>query len=190
MSVQHADIFHCLCCGRVIYEPHGTPAPTCCRQPMVRAVSDVVTDVPPPLFVDGVQAAETQENALLAEAVELGNWCHTIEDIDVSRYQELAEKLRELHAALLDRFDLVEQQNKSAHFAAAAESKRSEVERLRAEHRQILVELELFVADLKQGESSFRGWAEVCERLDALVADFRRNEDAQNALALRPRAQD
>jgi len=41
MSTEHTDIYHCQTCGRMVYRPHGTAAPTCCCEPMVCAVADV-----------------------------------------------------------------------------------------------------------------------------------------------------
>jgi hypothetical protein len=46
MTVQQADIFHCLSCGEVVYKPHGSRAPEHCGRPMVRAVAGIEKDIP------------------------------------------------------------------------------------------------------------------------------------------------
>jgi len=42
MPTQNLDIFHCQKCGRMVYQPHGASAPTCCRETMVCAVAGAV----------------------------------------------------------------------------------------------------------------------------------------------------
>ena len=45
MAVQHIDIYHCLKCGELIYREHDAPAPDCCGAEMVRAVSDIRSEI-------------------------------------------------------------------------------------------------------------------------------------------------
>jgi hypothetical protein len=46
MAIERTDIFHCLKCGRMVYQPHGLPAPSCCNETMFAAVTDGIHQVP------------------------------------------------------------------------------------------------------------------------------------------------
>src|SRR5271156_3985460 len=73
-----SDIFHCLKCGRIAYEPHGTsPPPACCEQPMIRAVTGVAKTGPVSADVEPPPEEIIDEYALLAEAIELTHWSRT-----------------------------------------------------------------------------------------------------------------
>ena len=99
MAEDHNDIFHCLKCGRIAYEPHGTsPPPACCGQPMVRAVADVAKPGPGGGEGKPPRESEVDEYALLAEAMELSHWSRSFPDADVARYDELALRVESLSA--------------------------------------------------------------------------------------------
>ena len=72
---------------------------------MVRAVTDIVKDLPQQGLAEPERESDVEEYALLAEAVELSNWCHRITDVDISRYNELAQRLQALGRALADQFE-------------------------------------------------------------------------------------
>jgi hypothetical protein len=161
MTVQHADLFHCLACGHVAYEPHGGPAPDCCGEPMVRAVADVIqepatTDIDRPV-AEPTEPSDLAEHALFAEVVELSQWCHGLRDVDIARREELADRLAGLQRALSDR----------------VESPEHVLPSLREQGGQLLASIAQFVTDLRNQRSSFTSWAQICDRLDVLVAQFR-----------------
>jgi hypothetical protein len=172
MTVQHADLFHCLACGRVAYEPHGGAAPDCCGQPMVRAVADVVREIPP-----GAEATSEcrgdEEHALFAEVVELSQWCHRLTDVDISRAEELANRLSVLHQALYDQIEDAGQSTARIGSASPDPDLRLAATRLRDREEQLLASLSRFVAQLRCGPSPFANWAQICDRFDELVAEFR-----------------
>jgi hypothetical protein len=183
MTEEHSDIFHCLKCGRLAYEPHGTsPAPACCGQPMVRAVADVVKEGPPTELAKTGREAEVEEYALLAEAMELSHWSRSFPDADVSRYEELAQRVKALAGALADQFQSEEHADDLAKAIGGNPAQRAAVERLRVEEQAMLSSLNLFAADLRRGPAGFRGWADVCDRLDLLTAAFRAHEDRESEL--------
>jgi hypothetical protein len=163
MTIEHADLFHCLACGRIAYEPHGGAAPDCCGQPMVCAVADVVEDLPVGAATNSPATesqgrGELEEHALFAEILELSQWCHRLQDVDISRGEELANRLSVLHQALFDRFDDADGSGTSA---------------VKEQRRQLMATFSRFVAQLRGGPSPFANWAQICDRLDELVAQFR-----------------
>jgi hypothetical protein len=174
MTVQHADLFHCLACGRVAYEPHGGVAPDCCGQPMVRAVEDVVKDVPASPAADpgGQGGGEIEDHALFAEVVELSQWCHQLRDVDISRSEELANRLSVLHQALIDQF---EDPPRGDRPLALAEKPRASIvaDHSQGQGQQLLAMFSRFVAQLRSGPLPFVNWAQICDRLDELVGEFR-----------------
>jgi hypothetical protein len=172
MTVQHADIFHCLKCGRMLYEPHGTRAPVCCDQPMVRAVADVEKDLPPEETAPLPRVAG-DEFVLLAELVEISNWCRSLIDIDGSRYQELAQRLEGLHELLADRF----QEEQGGRASGARRSRGPEPPPLPINRQLLLASIRGLAADLRQSEPLHFPWSEVCERIDLLVVELRRQEE-------------
>ena len=182
MTVQHVDLFHCLACGRVAYELHGGSAPDCCGQPMVCAVADVITDVPASAAFDAQVAGDGEEHALFAEMLELSQWCHRLQDVDISRSEELANRLSVLHQALIDQLEdpqcLSPQARADQHPVAAAASKR-----LLDQSKHLLATFARFVAQLRSGPSPFGNWAQICDRMDELVADFRSFVRAEHELA-------
>jgi len=183
MTGHNADIYHCLACGKVVYEPHGSRAPECCEQPMVRAVADVATGLPANSSPAPVSREETQpvahaasDQAAVSKIDELLERCHAVEDVNRSCFEELRRGLDSLHHDLLDRFDVEEHSGDFARISARNGTSRSDVKRLCREHQQLLVELQQFVEDLRKGEANFRGWSDVCDRLDSFAADLRGHE--------------
>jgi hypothetical protein len=188
MTVQHADLFHCLACGRVAYQPHGGPAPDCCGQPMVCAVADVLKEVPAETAKDSAKDSDrgdVAEHALFAEVVELSQWCHGIVDVDIARSEELANRLSVLHQALSDRFDDFSQSEGPDRPQLEGESARIVGDRLRDQGRRLLIGFTRFVAQLRSGPSPFDGWGQICDRIDELVAEFRQYVEIESEL-LRP----
>jgi hypothetical protein len=47
------------------------------------------------------------------------------------------------------------------------------VKRLSREHQQLLLELQQLAEDLRGGEANFRGWSDVCDRVDSFAGDLR-----------------
>jgi len=172
MTVQHADLFHCLACGRVAYEPHGGPAPDCCGQPMVRAVADVVREMPAGSDATS-EIRGDEEHALFAEVVELSQWCHRLPDVDISRAEELANRLSVLHQALYDQIEDAERITARIGPASRDPDLRKAAARLRDQDERLLATFARFVAQLRSGPSPFANWAQICDRLDELVAEFR-----------------
>jgi hypothetical protein len=183
MTVQHADLFHCLACGRVAYEPHGGPAPDCCGQPMVRAVADVLKEVSAEP-VPNSERGDVAEHALFAEVVELSQWCHGVVDVDIARSEELANRLSVLHQALVDRFEDFQLEGPDTP-RIDAPAARIAADRLRDQGRQLLTTFARFVGQLRSGPSPFGSWAQICDRLDELVVDFRQYVEIESEL-LRP----
>ena len=172
MTVQHADLFHCLACGQVAYEPHGGPAPDCCGQPMIRAVADVIPDTIArdlqPQVWGPAEHSDLAEHALFAEVVELSQWCHGLRDVDIARREELADRLASLQRALSDRVEGPE------HVAPS----------LREQGGQLLASIAQFVAELRSQQFAFTSWAQICDRLDVLVAQFRHYAHSEGKLPL------
>jgi hypothetical protein len=187
MTVQHADLFHCLACGRVAYEPHGGPAPDCCGQPMVRAVADVIKEGLLDEAVDRSAKSEpkgdVEEHALFAEALELAQWCHGLRDVDISRSEELANRLSALHQALIDQLE--DSQRRGAPGGSLLKNPAATVvaERLRGQGQQLLATFARFVAQLRNGPSPFGEWVQICDRLDELVAEFRQYVQTEQTFA-------
>ncbi len=179
MTVQHADLFHCLACGRVAYEAHGGPAPDCCGQPMVRAVADVVQDFAPARPSGASARAGVEDHALFAELVELTQWCHGLRDVDISRSEELANRLSVLHQALIDQL----QDTRQAPSRVADPKSQVVVDRLREQGQRLLSTFAKFVAQLRNGPSPFESWAEICDRLDEVVAEFRQYAQTETELS-------
>jgi hypothetical protein len=173
MTVQHADLFHCLACGRVAYEPHGGPAPQCCDQPMVRAVADVVKDVSPNAAAEPELRGDVEEHALFAEALELAQWCHGLRDVDISRREEFTNRLVALHRALVDQLEDAQRPAAFGHSPTDAPADGNLHERLRDQGRQLLTSFANFVSEVTSGTSVSSSWAQVCDRIDRLVAEFR-----------------
>jgi len=188
MSVQHTAIFHCQTCGRMVYQPHGSAAPTCCCEPMVCAVADVVRDPQNGTAVERSCANSTsvrrpgdvKGDALTQEVRELSNWCRSVVEEDGGRYPEFARRLRSLHDVLLDRFNAEERTD--ARVLAGDNRFGRDVTRLNQQQRDLLESLDHLIHDLHQGESCFRGWVEVCERFDSFVDDYQRHERAESDL--------
>ncbi|HEV8000358.1 MAG TPA: hypothetical protein VGP63_10790 [Planctomycetaceae bacterium] len=179
MTVQHADLFHCLACGRVAYETQGGPAPDCCGQPMVRAVADVVQDFAPTRPLDTGVRAGVEDHALFAELVELAQWCHGLRDVDISRSDELANRLSVLHQALIEQV----QDTRRVPAPVADPKSQIVVDRLREQGQRLLSTFAKFVAQLRNGPSPFENWGKVCDRLDEVVAEFRQYSQTENELS-------
>src|ERR1700733_3371056 len=176
MTVQQADLFHCLACGRVAYEPHGGPAPDCCGQPMVRAVADVARSMtsgsaPNSAGADSA-ATDITEHALFAEVVELAQWCHGLQDVDISRSEELANRLSVLYQALIDQFEDLHLPEPTVAPDACQESPQRVADRVNERGRRLVAGFGRLVSQLRNGPSPFGSWAEVCDRMDELAAEF------------------
>ncbi len=61
MTVQHIDIYHCQKCGELIYGEHDAPPPRCCRVEMVRAVSDILSEIEDEQLLAQHEASDTAE---------------------------------------------------------------------------------------------------------------------------------
>ncbi len=183
MTVQHADLFHCLACGRVAYEPHGGPAPECCGQPMVRAVADVIKEMPS-ASSEG-SPGDLTEHALFAEVVELSQWCHGLRDVDISRSEELANRLSVLYQALIDQVDDLHRPRSSATAETRDGSPQRGAERANPGEpgtqpaRRLVTSFGRLVAQLRNGPSPFASWGEICDRMDELVTEFRQYVEAE-----------
>jgi hypothetical protein len=196
MTVQQADLFHCLACGRVAYEPHGGPAPDCCGQPMVRAVADVARSMtsgsaPNSAGADSA-ATDITEHALFAEVVELAQWCHGLQDVDISRSEELANRLSVLYQALVDQFEDLHQPEPTAARSSREQSPERVSEQVDERGRSLVASFGRLVAQLRNGPFPFGSWAQVCDRMDELVTEFRQYveaESGQPAEAPAPREQ-
>jgi len=188
MAEEHADviaedIFHCLECGRLAYQPQGTsPPPACCGQPMVRAVSGVTKSGPGSKHREPVPTKNVEEYALVAEALELSHWSRSFPDADAARYAELAQRVKEFAAAVADQFHNEEHAAELSKALAGDATQRAAAQKLREEEEPLLAAFGLLVDDLRQGSVRFHGWAEVCDRLDALAAAFRRHEVIESDL--------
>jgi hypothetical protein len=188
MAEKHADvvpndIFHCLNCGRIAYLPQGfSPPPACCGQPMVRAVSGVTKSGPGSERTESFPTENVEEYALVAEALELSHWSRSFPDADTARYAELAQRVQQLAAAVADQFHNEERTAELSKALAGDATQRAAAQRLREEEEPLLAAFGLLVDDLRQGEVGFHGWAEVCDRLDALAAAFRRHEEIESDL--------
>jgi hypothetical protein len=183
VDVVPNDIFHCLNCGRIAYLPHGiSPPPACCGQPMVRAVSGVAKSGPGSEHTESFPTENVEEYALVAEALELSHWSRSFPDADSARYAELAQRVHELAAAVGDQFHNAERTAELSKALAGDATQRAAAERLRQEEEPLLAAFGLLVDDLRQGGARFHGWAEVCDRLDALAAAFRRHEEIESEL--------
>ncbi len=131
---------------------------------MVRAVADVVQDVSPGGTVAPRLRAQVADHALFAELVELDQWCHGLRDVDISRSEELANRLSVLHQALIDQVE----DTRQAH-SRATDPKVQVVERLRAQGQQLVTTLARFIAQLRNGPSPFENWGQICDRLGEVV---------------------
>jgi hypothetical protein len=184
MTVQHADLFHCLACGRVAYEPHGGPAPDCCSQPMVRAVADVIEDVPsgspPDSAARDSAPGDITEHALFAEVVELSQWCHGLRDVDISRSEELANRLSVLYQALIDQFEDLHLPEPIVAPSSREESPQRVAEVLNERGLRLVASFGRLVAQLRNGPFPFASWAQVGDRMDELVAEFRQYVEAED----------
>jgi len=182
-NVGSNDIFHCLNCGRIAFQPQGTsPPPACCGQPMVRAVSGVTKSGPGTKHLEPLPDENLEEYALLAETIELSRWSRSFPDTDNSRYAELSERVSALATAVADQFHNEERSEELAKALAGDATQRAAAVRLREEEKPLLAAFTLFVDDLQQGATRFHGWAEVCDRLDALTVAFRRHEAIESDL--------
>ena len=123
-----------------------------------------------------------EEYALLAETLELSRWSRSFPDTDNTRYAELAERVSALSSAVADQFHNEERSEELAKALAGDATQRAAAVRLRKEEKPLLAAFTLFVDDLRQGPTRFHAWAEVCDRLDALAAAFRRHEQVETDL--------
>jgi hypothetical protein len=123
-----------------------------------------------------------EEHALFAELVELAQWCHGLRDVDISRTEELANRLSVLHLALIDQIEDA-QPSGPAHSAAAEPATKVIVERARGQSQELLAAFATFVAQLRNGPSPFGSWAQICDRLDEVVVHFRRYAETESELS-------
>jgi hypothetical protein len=168
--ITHTAIFHCQECGRIVYRPRGLHSPVCCGAPMMCAVSDVI---------ESCREEGTNDPATVEVAV-VSKWCHSVIDEDAARYAELGRRLRSLHDLLLERFD--QEEGVDAVVLERDGRFHDDVTRLGRQQRDILGGLDHLIHDLGQGEAAFRGWAEVCDRVDSFAHDYRRHEGAEAKL--------
>jgi hypothetical protein len=149
---------------------------------MVRAVADVVKDGPRLEGGGSAPETEVEEYALLAETMELSHWSRSFPDADIARYEELAQRVAALAGAVADQFQNEERAGELAKAIGSDAAQRATGQRLRDEEQPLLASFARFVDDLRQGATRFHGWAEVCDRLDALAAAFRRHEESESDL--------
>jgi hypothetical protein len=140
---------------------------------MVRAVSDVVKEMPARSAADSEPQSDFEEHALFAEVVELSQWCHRLPDVDIARSEELASRLSVLHLALLDQLEDPQHLGVPVPAATSGAAGREIAEHLRGQGQQLLATFARFVDELRNGPLQFGNWVEVCDRLDGLVAQFR-----------------
>jgi hypothetical protein len=145
---------------------------------MVRAVADVVKDVPANSAPEAESRGDVEEHALFAEALELSQWCHGLRDVDISRRDEFANRLASLHRAIIDQFEDAQRPAVSAHSARAGDL----AERLRDQGQQLLAKFASFVSELSSDVSLSSNWAQICDRLDGLVAEFRQYVQTESQL--------
>jgi hypothetical protein len=181
-DVPHSDIFHCLTCGRIAYQPQGTSPPACCERPMIRAVTGVAKSGPGSEETAPAPDGNDEEYALLAEALELSHWSRTVPDTDSARYAELGQRVASLATAVADQFQNEERAGELAKAIAGDIPQRAAAQRLKDEEEPLLAAFGLLVDDLRQGATRFHGWADVCDRLDALALAFRRHEEIESDL--------
>jgi hypothetical protein len=150
---------------------------------MVRAVSDVVKEMPASTAADSERHSDFEEHALFAEVVELSQWCHRLPDVDIARSEELASRLSVLHLALLDQFEDPQHLGVAVPAATSGTAAREIAEHLRGQGQQLLATFARFVDELRNGPLQFGNWVEVCDRLDDLVAQFRSYVRAEREFA-------
>jgi len=167
MINHHPVIFHCQTCGRVVTQSHGEPPPSCCGAVMECAVS----------HVEKPRTVHVEKNETAREFAELSKWCRGVVDEDGTRYAELARRLRSLHDILLERFNSEERADANA-VALDARLARAGMQ-LRQQQRDTLERVDHLIHDLRQGEGGFRGWVEVCDRVDSFADDYARHEQAE-----------
>ena len=141
--------------------------------------------IPEPPPSSGVRwgSSDGTEHAILEEVDELSRWCRAVIEEDGSRYAELAHRLQSLRELMLDRFDAAERSGDVAKLTTIEPRLIPDIARLRDQHRDLLECLDRLIQDLLQGESSFRGWAEVCDRFDSFASDCRQHERAETDFA-------
>ena len=106
----------------------------------------------------------------------------------VSRYRQHSicriggTRFGTFQAAVADQFHNEERSEELAKALAGDATQRAAAVRLREEEKPLLAAFTLFVDDLRQGPTRFHAWAEVCDRLDALAAAFRRHEQVETDL--------
>jgi hypothetical protein len=149
---------------------------------MVRAVSGVTKGGPGSGHQEPIPPENVEEYALLAEALELSHWSRSFPDADAARYAELAHRVQALSAAVADQFHNEERKADFARALGGDATQRAAAQRLKDEEVPLLAAFGLLVDDLRQGGARFHGWAEVCDRLDALAAAFRRHEEIEGEL--------
>jgi hypothetical protein len=149
---------------------------------MIRAVSGVAKSGPGSDHLESAPDENLEEYALLADTLELARWSRSFPDTDNTRYAELAERVSALANAVSDQFHNEERSEELARALAGDARQRAAAVRLHEEEEPLLAAFALFVDDLRQGPSRFHSWAEVCDRLDALAATFRRHEQVESDL--------
>ena len=179
MVEGNQDIFHCLKCGRLAYELHGTsPPPACCGQPMVRAVSAVTTTGP-----------QTERKRRRRKWKNMPCWpkrwsSPTGAAHSRSRTFRVTKSCAPpcgLATAVADQF-----QNEDPRASWPRPLARNRTRWLspsscgtRSNHCWRPLS---FRGRFRAGPTRFRGWAEVCDRLDALAHAFRRHEETERDL--------
>lgn len=149
---------------------------------MVRAVSDVVKEMPASTAADSEPQSDFDEHALFAEVVELSQWCHRLPDVDIARGEELASRLSVLHLALLDQFEDSQHLGAADPAATSGTAAREIAEHVRGQGQRLLATFARLVGELRNGPLQFGNWVEVCDRLDDLVTQFRSYVQAEREL--------
>jgi hypothetical protein len=137
-------------------------------------------------------ATDITEHALFAEVVELSQWCHGLQDVDISRSEELANRLSVLYQALIDQFEHLHRPEPTVALDSREDSPRRVAEQLNERGRRLVASFGRLVAQLRNGPFPFASWAQLCDRMDELVVEFRQYVEAESGqprMAPAPREQ-
>jgi len=187
MTVQHIDIFHCLKCGRLVYQNHNAQCPNCCEEAMVRAVSDVESapdDVRPRAVPaktrEKLRAMQIEHRLLLHQAAApLTRW-NQIDVPSLDDFEETRTRLGALRDQLAAHFDEEERNGYLAEALAAAPRFSTRADQLCQEHKNFLAELDRLRRCLRADEPE--SWKEARSDFEQLVANIRKHEGSENAI--------
>ena len=187
MTVQHVDIFHCLKCGRLVYQTHDAECPYCCGEAMVRAVSDVErapdADRPntaPSDAREKLQTMQMEHRQLLHQAAApLTRW-NQINHPGPEDFKETRSRLGALRDQLSAHFADEERDGYLAEALAAAPRFSARAAQLCQEHKEFLEELDRLRRSLRVDEPE--SWKEARSDFERLVANIRKHEGSENAI--------